>query len=434
MKAPLISEQISHAATSSIHYGAAPEDLANFPGMVNLVAGSGAVLTPGAGTLTLSISGGGVGTVTSVDASGGSTGLTFSGGPVTTAGTLTMAGTLAVGSGGTGATTAAGARANLGAGTGNGSVTSVAVTGNNGIGVTGSPITTSGTFTLSLGAITPTSVSTGALTASGAISLPSGSITRANLANGTACSVIGRSANSSGAVADIAASTNDRILSRTSNVLSWTQLTAGMVPNSLITNAMLANGSSLSVLGCSGAPGPRSDIQSTGARTFLASSASNTAVTFRAMEAADLPGGNWMNATNGQTTCTTTALTSTINAWEAITGTITLPSAGTYLIIADVSAQAYVTTLSVIASIHARLYNVTDSTPITSAQSSILSAAATGVYLAGGNSISSIVTVASSKTIRIDGLRRTDTGSVYFNSQIESTSFVSTTIKYFRLY
>ena len=84
-----------------------------------------------------------------------------------------------------------------------GTVTSVAVSGNNGIGVTGSPITTSGTFTLSLGAITPTSVSTGALTASGAISLPSGSITRANLANGSACSVIGRSANSSGAVADI---------------------------------------------------------------------------------------------------------------------------------------------------------------------------------------------------------------------------------------
>ena len=47
----------------------------------------------------------GSGTVTSVNASGGTTGLTFSGGPVTAAGTLTMAGTLAVASGGTGATT-----------------------------------------------------------------------------------------------------------------------------------------------------------------------------------------------------------------------------------------------------------------------------------------------------------------------------------------
>ena len=47
--------------------------------------------------------GGGSGTVTSVDVSGGSTGLSFSGGPVTTAGTITAAGTLALGSGGTGA-------------------------------------------------------------------------------------------------------------------------------------------------------------------------------------------------------------------------------------------------------------------------------------------------------------------------------------------
>ncbi len=59
----------------------------------------------------------GTGTVTSIDASGGTTGLSFSGGPVTTSGTLTMAGTLAVANGGTGSTTAAGARTNLGLGT-----------------------------------------------------------------------------------------------------------------------------------------------------------------------------------------------------------------------------------------------------------------------------------------------------------------------------
>jgi hypothetical protein len=59
--------------------------------------------------------GAGAGTVTSVDASGGTTGLTFSGGPVTGAGTLTLAGTLAVASGGTGATDAATARGNLSA-------------------------------------------------------------------------------------------------------------------------------------------------------------------------------------------------------------------------------------------------------------------------------------------------------------------------------
>jgi hypothetical protein len=60
-------------------------------------------------------SGGGSGTVTSVAVSGGTTGLTTSGGPITTAGTITLAGTLDVDNGGTGATTASGARTNLGA-------------------------------------------------------------------------------------------------------------------------------------------------------------------------------------------------------------------------------------------------------------------------------------------------------------------------------
>jgi len=45
-----------------------------------------------------------LGTVTSVNASGGTTGLTFSGGPITTSGTLTLNGTLGVPNGGTGAT------------------------------------------------------------------------------------------------------------------------------------------------------------------------------------------------------------------------------------------------------------------------------------------------------------------------------------------
>lgn len=53
--------------------------------------------------------GGGSGTVTSVDVSGGTTGLTTTGGPITTSGTITFAGTLAVASGGTGQITASAA-------------------------------------------------------------------------------------------------------------------------------------------------------------------------------------------------------------------------------------------------------------------------------------------------------------------------------------
>ncbi len=53
--------------------------------------------------------------VSSIDVSGGTTGLSFSGGPVTSTGTITAAGTLAVANGGTGSTTASGARSSLGA-------------------------------------------------------------------------------------------------------------------------------------------------------------------------------------------------------------------------------------------------------------------------------------------------------------------------------
>ena len=61
-------------------------------------AGAGAAVTLANPTET------GTGTVTSVQVAGGTTGLTYSGGPITTSGTITMAGTLAVANGGTGIT------------------------------------------------------------------------------------------------------------------------------------------------------------------------------------------------------------------------------------------------------------------------------------------------------------------------------------------
>jgi hypothetical protein len=99
--------------------------------------------------------GNGTGTVTSVNVSGGTTGLTTSGGPITTNGTITLSGKVNIASGGTNATTAADALTNLGAypasnpsGFGNGTVTSVGISAPSLFTVSGSPVTTNGTLAL----------------------------------------------------------------------------------------------------------------------------------------------------------------------------------------------------------------------------------------------------------------------------------------------
>lgn len=69
------------------------------PGAAGQVLASGGA---GANPYWLSVTG--VGTVTSINASGGTTGMNFTGGPITSAGTLTLGGTLATTNGGTGLT------------------------------------------------------------------------------------------------------------------------------------------------------------------------------------------------------------------------------------------------------------------------------------------------------------------------------------------
>lgn len=66
--------------------------------------GTGVTASASGDSVTVNVAGS-TGTVTSVDVSGGTTGLTTSGGPVTTSGTITLAGTLAIANGGTGQTT-----------------------------------------------------------------------------------------------------------------------------------------------------------------------------------------------------------------------------------------------------------------------------------------------------------------------------------------
>lgn len=75
-------------------------------GWVLITSGAITIGTTGLTFSQVSSAGGGV---SSVNVSGGTTGLSFTGGPITTSGTITASGTLSLASGGTGATTQAGA-------------------------------------------------------------------------------------------------------------------------------------------------------------------------------------------------------------------------------------------------------------------------------------------------------------------------------------
>ena len=117
------------------------------------------------------------GSVSSVAASGGTTGLTFTGSPITTSGTLTLGGTLAIANGGTGATSGAAALSALGGVTTSGT----GATGTWGISISGNAATAT-SATSATSATTATTASTAnALNSSNSYSMvnltASGSIT-----------------------------------------------------------------------------------------------------------------------------------------------------------------------------------------------------------------------------------------------------------------
>lgn len=103
----------------------------------------------------------GSGSVGSVDVSGGSTGLSTSGGPITTSGTITLSGTLDVDNGGTGQTSYTNGQLLIGNTTGN-TLTKATLTGSSSVGVTNG--TGSITLAVPTGGIGATEIASTAVT------------------------------------------------------------------------------------------------------------------------------------------------------------------------------------------------------------------------------------------------------------------------------
>jgi hypothetical protein len=157
----------------------------------SLVAGTNVTISGSWPNQTINASGGGgSGTVTSVNVSGGTTGLTTSGGPITGSGTITLAGTLAIASGGTGQTTASAAfnalspitsTGDLIIGNGTNSATRLGI-GTNGYVLTSNGTTaswaasTGGVTSFSAGStgLTPSTATTGAITLAGTLAVANG--------------------------------------------------------------------------------------------------------------------------------------------------------------------------------------------------------------------------------------------------------------------
>lgn len=183
-----------------------------------LTAGTGISVTNGSGAITIAATN--LGTVTSVDASGGTTGMSFTGGPVTSSGTLTLAGTLDVDNGGTGQTSYTDGQLLIGNSTGNtlakstltagagvtitngsgsitisatgsgGTVTSVDVSGGTtGLTTSGGPVTGTGTITLA-GTLALANGGTGQTSAQSAINSLAGAVTSGQYLRGNGTNVV----------------------------------------------------------------------------------------------------------------------------------------------------------------------------------------------------------------------------------------------------
>jgi hypothetical protein len=307
---------------------------------------------------------------------------------------------------------------------------------------------------------------------------PSNSITRAALVNGAAVSVIGRSAASGGAVADIAATADAQVLqlksgslqfsliglssldvapgwgviARTSNSSgAYTHLTplggvgdvlwnngssvafgkingSQAITANTVTYANLQTVAAKSVIGVAGnSTATTAAISGSAARQALFVNSSNTGIGFRVMDSGDLPNGNWIGSGSG--TVAGSGVTVAADSTWYNTGASASLSAGTYLIIAEVRGAVGCTVGQGI--LLSRIRNATDGTTVSPSETICAFAATTGAIYRGAAGSSCVVTIASTKTIRAEISRLA--GYTYGTAVCESDGNGWTRLTYIKL-
>lgn len=295
--------------------------------------------------------------------------------------------------------------------------------------VSGTPVTTSGTLTATLATQSANTFLAGPQTGAAAAptfraissnDLVANLVLDSNLRQSSGLSVIGRSASTTGDVADITAASDHQVLRRSGSSIGFGSV--NLASSNAVTGALpVGNG------------GTGLTSYTTGDLVYASGSAALSKLAVgSSSQVLGVSGGvpAWRDeyaASNGSSTLASAYSITSTNSWQDTGLSVSLPAAGTYLILYN--ARAAVTASGGTSYIVVRLYNTTDAAAITDTERLTAFGNAAQATVSG----SAIVTVAAGKTIRLDG-RREGTASSWTTSEISSGAAGRTTLSYIRLY
>jgi len=295
--------------------------------------------------------------------------------------------------------------------------------------VSGTPVTTSGTLTATLATQSANTFFAGPGTGAAAAptfraiastDLASNIIQDSQLRQSVGLSVIGRSASTTGDVADITAASDGQVLRRSGSSIGFGSV--NLASSNAVTGALPAGNGGTGL-----ASYTTGDLVYASGSTTLSKLAVGSS-----SQVLGVSGGvpAWRDeyaASNGSSTLASAYSITSTNAWQDTGLSVSLPAAGTYLILYN--ARAAVAASGGTSWIVVRLYNTTDAAAITDTERLTAFGNSAQATVSG----SAIVTVAAGKTIRLDG-RREGTASSWTTSEISSGAAGRTTLSYIRLY